>query len=180
MAMDTVPRTHRFINADILTTSYRVVGKMLVSSPGVTGVMNDTTSAFMEVHDARLARLHMPSKLVDHFEVVRLVKSQVFAVCMTRREDLGPAALARGGFANLTEFPIRMTTQVYEVEGTLEWSGRFEFTAIMSEGTRNFIPLYETKLTAVLIPALKINSPAMMFNRHQVDMLALLRDRFEE
>ena len=29
--------------------------------------------------DARLARLHMPTKLVDHFEVVRLVKTKIMA-----------------------------------------------------------------------------------------------------
>jgi hypothetical protein len=172
-------RTHRYIQADFLTTSFRVVGKMLVSSPGVTGVMNDTTSAFMEIQDARLARLHMPTKLVDHFEVIRLVKSQVFAVCVPRREDLGPQAVARGGFARVVEYPIRVTTQVYELEGTLEFPGRFEFSSIMSEGTNDFLPLYNAKLTAVLIPSLRVESPAMMFNRRQVDMLGLIKERVD-
>ncbi|MCK7482046.1 MAG: hypothetical protein M0C28_36520 [Candidatus Moduliflexus flocculans] len=29
----------------------------------------------------------MPTKLVDHYEIVRLVKSQINVVCAARRED---------------------------------------------------------------------------------------------
>jgi hypothetical protein len=107
-----VSGTQRLINADFLTSSYRVVGKIMVPNTGLMGLMNDGTNSFMEVLDARLARLHMPTKLVDHFEVVRLVKSQVIAVCMAKREDIGPQALARGGYVRLAEYLVRVVTQV--------------------------------------------------------------------
>ena len=74
--MDTSPRTYRFVPADIYTSGYRVVGKVMVANTGVIGLMNDTTHSAMEVHDARLAKIHMPTKLVDHFEMVRMVKRQ--------------------------------------------------------------------------------------------------------
>ena len=67
MTMDTSPRTYRFLPADILTSGYRVVGKIMVTSTGTIGILNDNTHSILEVHDARLARLHMPTKLVDHF-----------------------------------------------------------------------------------------------------------------
>ncbi len=92
---------------------------------------------------------------------------------MVRREDLGPQALTRGGYVRITEFPLRITTPVYELDGTLEWAGRFDFTAIMMEGTRDFIPMYNTIITAILLPALRVESPAVLFNRKQVDILAL-------
>ena len=74
-------------------------------------------------------------------------------------------ALARGGYQNLIKYPIRVTTQVYELEGTLEWVGRFDFSTVIMEGTRDFVPLYDTTLTAILIPGLRIESPAVLFNR---------------
>lgn len=37
----------------------------------------------------------------------------------------------------------------------------------------------DTTLTAILIPSLRIESPAVLFNRKQVDILALLSDRKE-
>lgn len=175
--MDTAPRTHRFLPADILTSSFRVVGKVAVSTNGVMGVMNDPTHSYMEVLDARLARIHMPTKLVDHYEVIRLFKRQIFAIALARREDLGPQAVVRGGFGTVTEYPVRLTTQVYEIEGKVEYPGRFDFSALMAEGTRDFVPIFDATLTAVLIPTLRVESPGMLFNRTQVDILALQGQR---
>ncbi len=175
--MDTAPRTHRFLPVDILTSSYRVVGKVTVSTNGVMGLMNDPTHTYMEVLDARLARIHMPTKLVDHYEVVRMFKRQVYALALARREDLGPQAVVRGGFASVTEYPVRVTTQVYEIEGKVEYPGRFDFSSLMAEGSRDFIPIFDATLTAVLIPNLRVESPGMLFNRTQVDILALQGQR---
>ena len=75
--MDTSPRTYRFLPVDVYTSGYRVVGKVMVSTNGIMGVLNDINKSHVEVHDARLARVHMPTKLVDHFEVVRLVKTDL-------------------------------------------------------------------------------------------------------
>ncbi len=167
--------THRMLAADFLTLSYRVVGKMMVPNTGMVGLINDPTTSFMEVLDAKLARIHMPTKLVGEYKMVDLVKHNVFAICLTRREDMGPQALARGGYQNLVEYAIRVTNQVYELEGKLEWAGRFDFTTVMMEGVRDFVPLYDATLTAILIPQLRIESPAILFNRRQVDLLGWSR-----
>jgi len=175
--MDTAPRTHRFLPVDILTSSYRVVGKVSVATNGVMGLLNDPTHSYMEVLDARLARIHMPTKLVDHYEVIRMLKGQVFALALTRREDMGPVAVVRGGFATVTEYPVRITPQVYDIEGKLEYPGRFDFSALMAEGSRDFIPIFEATLTAILIPTLRVESPGMLFNRKQLDLLGLQGQR---
>jgi hypothetical protein len=171
--------THRMLAADFLTLSYRVVGKIMVPNTGMVGMLNDPTTSFMEVLDPKLARIHMPTKLVGEYKMIDLVKSNVFAVCLARREDLGPHALARGGYQNLVEYSIRLTTQVYELEGKLEWAGRFDFATIMVEGVRDFVPLYDATLTAILIPQLRIESPAVLFNRRQVDLLGLVSEKKE-
>jgi hypothetical protein len=171
--------THRMLAADFLTPSYRVVGKTMVPNSGVVGMLNDPTTSFMEVLDAKLARIHMPTKLVGEYKMVDLVKSNIFAVCLNRREDVGPSALARGGYQNLVEYSIRLTSQVYELEGKLEWTGRFDFARIMVEGVRDFVPIYDATLTAILIPQLRIECPAMLFNRKLVDLLGLVSEKKE-
>jgi hypothetical protein len=180
MAMDTSPRTYRFVPADIYTSGYRVVGKVMVANTGVIGLMNDTTNSAMEVHDAKLAKIHMPTKLVDHFDMVRLVKNRVMVMCMSRREDLGPAALVRGGYGTITDYPTRFTSQVYEVEGKLELPGRFDFQRLMFEGTRQFLPVFDAVLTAILIPNLRVESPGMLLNRNHADVVALLNQRTKD
>jgi hypothetical protein len=169
--------THRVLAADFLTPSYRVVGKLMIPGSGIVGMMNDPTTSFMEVLEAKMARIHMPTKLVGEYKVIDLVKTNVFAVCLSRREDVGPQALARGGYQNLTKYQVRITSQVYELEGTLEWTGRFDFATVIVEGIRDFVPLYDATHTAILIPQLRIECPAILFNRRQVDLLGLLTEK---
>jgi hypothetical protein len=154
-----------------------VVGKIMVASQGAMGIMNDPTHSALEVNDARMARLHMPTKLVDHFEIVRMMKKQVHAICMPRREDLGPHALVRGGYTSVVEYPVRITTQMFEIDGTMELPGRFDFTALMAEGSREFVPVFNATLTAILFPSLRVESAGMLVNRRLVDLMALLNQR---
>jgi len=177
MSMDTAPRTYRFLPATILTSGYLTVGKLMATSTGIMAMLNDSTHSAMEVHDARLARLHMPTKLADHFELTRMMKSHVYAVCMARREDLGPQALVRGGYTSIVEYPLRLTTQMFEIEGVMELPGRFDFTNLMTEGTREFIPIFNATLTAILIPNLRVESAGMLINRRQIDLIAMLNQR---
>lgn len=177
MSLDSSSRTFRFLSADILTSGYRVVGKIMVAAQGAMGIMNDPTHSALEVNDARMARLHMPTKLVDHFEIVRMMKKQVHAICLARREDLGPHALVRGGYTSVVEYPVRITTQMFEIDGTMELPGRFDFTALMAEGSREFVPVFNATLTAILIPNLRVEGAGMLVNRRLVDLMALLNQR---
>ena len=177
MSLDSSPRTYRFLPADILTSGYRIVGKIMVTTHGAMGMLNDPTRSAIEVNDARLARLHMPTKLVDHFEIVRMLKKHIFAVCMARREDLGPHAIVRGGFSSVIEYPIRVTTQMFEIDGIMELPGRFDFTSLVTEGSREFLPIFNATLTGILIPSLRVESAGMLINRNQVDLMALLNQR---
>jgi len=177
MAMETSPRTNRFISTDILTSGYRIVGKAMVTNHGVMGMINDNSHSAVEINDARLARLHMPTKLADHFELVRMMKRQIHMICLNRREDLGPSALVRGGYNKFVEYPVRMTTQMFELEGVMELPGRFDFTSMMAEGSREFIPIFNAVVTAILIPNLRVESAAVLINRGKIDLVALLNQR---
>lgn len=177
MSMDTSPRTYRFVLADILTSGYRVAGKIAVTTHGAMGFLNDPTHSTLEIHDARMARLHMPTKLVDHFELVRTMKKQIHAVCLPRREDLGPQGIVRGGYMNVVEYQVRLTTSMFEVDGMMELPGRFDFAGLVSEGTREFLPLFNATLTAILIPSLRVQSAGILVNRRLVDLVALLSQR---
>lgn len=178
--MDTSQRTYRFLPADVYTAGFRVVGKVMVSTNGIMGVLNDPTKSHVEIHDARIARIHMPTKLVDHYEVVRLVKSKVCVACTARREDLGPTGIVRGGYSNVTELQARIATSVFEIEGKLQVVGRFDFVTMIADRTRNFIPMFDATLTAILLPNLKVESPGILLNREKIDMLAFLNQRSKE
>jgi hypothetical protein len=177
MSLDATSRTNRFLPADILTAGYRVVGKISVTNHGAMSMLNDHTRSSVEVSDAHMARLYMPTKLVDHFDLVRMMKQQIHTVCLARREDLGPQAIVRGGFTNLVEYGVRVTTPMFEVEGIMELPGRFDFTSLMTDGTRDFLPMYKATLTGILIPNLRVESAGILVNRKVVDIVAQLSHR---
>ena len=49
--------TSRQIIVDVLTPSYRIVGKIMITHTGVIGVLNDRTSSILEMREASIARL---------------------------------------------------------------------------------------------------------------------------
>jgi hypothetical protein len=163
--------TTRLVPVDLLTESYRIVGQLSVSAGGVLGVLCDLTSSFLEIQDANLARLHMANKLVEQAPLVRVVKQRISVVCMRRREDLGPYAGPRSGYVRPQKYPLRVTTPVYELDGIMEWIGRFDFVAIMAEGASDFFPLFDVTVGAILFPSFLIQSPAVLFNRRHLDTL---------
>ena len=81
------------------------------------------------------------------------------------------------GYHKLVKYPIRVTTQVYQLEGTLEWSGRFDFATVMVEGSGRLRPALQRHAHRHPVSrscASKV--PAILFNRRQVDLLAVITD----
>lgn len=165
--------TTRGIVANFFSPSYRIVGRVEVSNSGLTGLLNDPNTSFLKVEEASMARLHEPKKLADRVPQVRMVKRGLVAVALGRREDIGPEGVARGGFGRITPHVIRAITAEYELEGTLEWSGRLDFKIMLTEGAE-FIPLYEVKFRAVQFPDMYLEAAAILINRRKIDVINLL------
>jgi len=167
--------SYRPIAVDFLTHSYRIVGRVMIAHTGLLGVMNDANSSVVDVQDAHLARLHVPSKLADRFQTARLVKAQVVAVCVNRREDLGPGGYP--SYTQTTSYQVHITTADFEIAGCLEWIGRFDASAMMGKGTGDFVPIYRASISSILIPSLQVETAAMLLNRRSVDLIALTSER---
>lgn len=175
MVAPVAPATNRFVPADFLTSSHYIFGQARVSSAGLLGVMSDTTTSFMEVHEASLARVQTPDAVINYSPLMWVAKERVVAVCLNKREYVGPQPMLRGGYARVLQYPIQITTTVYELSGVVEWTGRFDFSALMAEGTNAFIVLHDALLVSTLFPKLRIEKPAMLFNRMYLDSLVVTR-----
>jgi hypothetical protein len=104
-----------------------------------------------------------------------IVRSEIAAVCLRKREYMGMQGVMKGGFQRLIPYPVQISTRTYDLSGTLEWSGRFEFSALITEGTSYFIIIYDAVLTAPLYPELKIESPVMVLNRDFLETLIITK-----
>lgn len=170
----------RFIPADFLTTHQYIFGQLKVPQSGLLGMLSDTTSSYLEVDDASTAIIYNPDKVVNYSPVLWMVRAQVVAVCLGKRDYIGLQGIMRGGFTRLFPYPVQITTPTYNLNGTLEWSGRFEFSALMSEGTNAFFILYDAEVSAPLFPRLHNEYPAVLINRMFLQTLSVVKRAHQE
>jgi len=170
----------RDIAVNILTASYRLVGKLRVTpSSGVVGLLGNPNTSFIEVQDVSMARIHEPRKLAARMDLVRVVKRGIVVVGVSRREDLGPESITRGGFGGVTAYNIRCLTTSYELEGMLEWAGRLNLALVLVEGRGEFVPMYDVQVRAVQFSDLFFETSAIVFNRRKVDIITALNPKNE-
>jgi hypothetical protein len=170
----TMSVTGRLTSVEIYTTSHRVLGRIKPGSVGLYSFLNVPTTSYVEVESAHLSRLHQPGKLAGRFSVLWLVKSEIVAVLLSSRVELGPSGMTRGGYSTAVPHNVHIALGGYELRGMVETAGKFNFGAMMFEGDRIFVPLYSAEITAILFPNVRAESAAMLFNRNMVDTMALL------
>lgn len=169
------PMTVRYVSADFLTSSHHIFGQLKVGQTGVTGLLSDPRNSYIEISDASLVRIQQPDKVINYAQMLWLVKSQAVAVCIHKREYAGSTAVLRAGYTRVLPYHVEITTAIFEVTGTLDWSGRFEFSVLMTEGTNAFILLYDALITSSFSSDLHIDSQVALINRNYISTLILTR-----
>lgn len=139
------------------------------------GLLIDINSRFVELNDANVACIVNPDKVIDYTPVLWLVKPQIIGVCMSKRDYTGSMSMIRAGYTRMQTYPVKIITPVYEIQGTLEWAGRLEFYALMSEGTSPYLILDNVVVTATLFPALHIESQTMLLNRNYLEAMTITK-----
>lgn len=165
------PIPNRLIPAEILTSSHYIFGQIKVIQSGLVGMLTDTTTSYIEVNDASIAPVHKPASVVNYTTQLYLVRSEIAAVSLRKRDYMGLQGVLKSGYQRLIPYQVQISTRNYYLTATLEWSGRFEFSALITEGTSHFIILYDVSLTAPLYPDLKIEAPVMLLNRAFLETL---------
>ncbi len=169
------PIPNRLIPAEILTSSHYIFGQIKVIQSGLVGMLTDTTSSFLEVNEASIAPIYKPSNVMNYATQLYMVRSEIAAVCLSKRDYVGLQGVMKGGFQRLIPYPVQITTRTYEIAGTVEWSGRFEFSALITEGTSNFFMVYDGIITAHLYPELKLEAPVIILNRSFLETLIVTK-----
>lgn len=169
------PLITRNIPAEFITSNHYIFGQIKVANTGLMGQLSDTTSSHLEINDASIARIVKQEKIINYASVLWVVKAQLVAVSLQKPDYVGSAVLVRGGYVRYASYPIQVTTPVYEITGTLEWIGRFDFSVIMGDGTNAFLILYDAAVSATLFPNFRLECPALLLNRRFIDTLVYVK-----
>ena len=170
--------TEHFIPIDLYTATYRVVGKARVRATGLWALIHDKTTDYLEIHEAHLASLVRPNTLLARYQVISVAKVGIHAVIVQNPAHLGPGAFPRqSGATAKRAYTVWGVTQVFEIQGTFYWRGRFSAPAILAEYKNAFIPLVEAQLHTAVLPTVRVAAPALLVNRNKVDLFAPLASR---
>src|SRR5512143_844828 len=169
------PIPNRLIPAEILTSSHYIFGQIKVIQSGLVGMLTDTTNSYLEVNEASIAPIYKPSSVMNYATQLYMVRSEISAVCLSKRDYMGLQGVMKSGYQRLIPYPVQISTRTYDLTGTIEWSGRFEFSALLSEGTSNFFMVYDGIITAPLFPELKIEAPVILLNRNYLETLIVTK-----
>src|SRR5947209_979663 len=140
------------VNLDLLTQAFRVSCRVNVGATGLIGLLNDVTTSLVDVEDVYYSRLNQPARIVSHLDSAHLAKSNLALVVLSRREDLGPQGLARGGYSRLQPVPVLVTTAAFEVQGTIEVVTKFEAVELLMGGTGRYLNVYNASAVMALSP----------------------------
>lgn len=169
------PISQRLIPAEILTSSHYIFGQIKVIQSGLVGMLTDMTTSYIEIDEASIAPIHKPSSVMNYAPQLYMVRSEIAAVSLRKRDYMGLQGVLKSGYQRLIPYPVQISTRTYDLTGTIEWSGRFEFSALITEGTSYFIIVYDATLTAPLYPEIKIEAPVMLLNRSFLETLVVTK-----
>ncbi len=176
--MDRMPRD--LVPTSVITQNYRVNGLVSVNAAGLIGLLSDPTDSYIEIEKASLYRLHRPQEVVAQFNAWQMVKSGIVAVLCEKTADLGRITIARAGFSRLISYRIWVGLHGFEMFGIIESPGKFDFSAQMFQGNRQFTSLFNATLIPVYFPQLVTRAPALLFNRQMVEGIGVISEIEEE
>jgi hypothetical protein len=164
----------RSIQVNIFTATHRILGHITPGAPGLFSYLNRPTESYVEIEDGLLSPLHQITEEGDSCKQLWLVKTEIAALMVGGRSELGPGGATRAGYTKPFPHWVRILLGGYELRGLIESGARFDFGALLFEGDVRFVPLYNASLAAILFPRVQSDAAAMVFNRSMVHGINLL------
>ena len=164
--------TNHLIHVDLLTKDYRVVGRVMVGNSGLVGLLGDPIKSFIEVRNAQIAYMQQPTRLVRRFNFVTVLRERIIAACIDRSDDNSPLSFPiRSPFSG-ARYPVYIAIHHYEINGLIEWSGRYTLSAFLADSRGKIVPAYNVTIGSSEIPGFCIETKAALINFANLDLIA--------
>jgi hypothetical protein len=164
--------TRGSVHVDLLTPGFRISCRINTGPTGLIGLLNDSNTSLLDLEDVYYSRLTQPAKITSHLETAHLAKDNLTLVVLSRREDLGPQGLARGGYSRLIPVPVLVTTATFEIQGSIDVVNKFDPSELLMGGTGRFINVYSASALMVASPDTVFSGAVILVSRSAVEMLA--------
>jgi hypothetical protein len=161
-------RVVKHITADFFTGAYRMTGRLSVGASGAIGMFNDTSRSSTSLEDTYISYVSDPASILAHYSQVRIAKTGLEALLVGKRDEIGPASIARAGYTRIATFQVLITTDAFEVRGSVEMPGKYDPDVLLVESAIRFFPVYNVTINACVRPDAKYSGEAVLINRTKV------------
>lgn len=160
---------------EIFTTTHRITGELHPGPQGLYAFLNRPTESSVEISAVRIHALYQLPDEAEEVSSLWMVKSEIAVMAAGSRGEIGATGTARGGYTKPFPHRVRILLNGYEIRALVESAGKLDFSGLILEGERFFVPAYEAELRAVLFPKVHLSAGGLLFNRRMVQAVSLLQ-----
>lgn len=160
---------------EIFTTTHRITGQLHPGPQGLFAFVNRPTESSIEIEAARVHALHQLPEEAESFPSLWMVKAEIAVMAVGSRGEIGSTGGARGGYTKPFPHRVRILLTGYELRALVESAGKLDFSSLVLEGERLFVPAFEAELRAVLFPRVQLAAGGVLFNRRMVQAISVVQ-----
>ncbi len=165
----------RAMPLEIFTTTHRITGQIHAGPLGLFAFVNRLTESSLEIEAVQIHALHQLPEEAESLPSLWMVKAEIAVMAVGSRGEIGSTGGARGGYTKPFPHRVRILLTGYEIRALIESAGKLDFSGLILEGERLFVPAYEAELRAVLFPRVQLAAGGVLFNRRMVQAISLQR-----
>lgn len=172
--------SRQLINIDLFTDAYRVTGQTLVGVGGIHSELNNPNSAFLELHDAYISRIHQPGEIVTHHTIAAFRKENINFIVLQDRRDGIPVGTQHGRsiYTRGRPYSVFLTVPSFEIQGDIihEGSGAPAPNIVLVQSTGKFQLIFEAQASASLFPDISYSGDLILVHKERIGIFCFNKD----
>lgn len=159
-----------WFDIDLVTDSFRVSGRVNVTTSGLLAELNSTSSDYLKLEDTYISRLFDSGNILAHYPIATFRKENISFVAIheQRQGILMETAHSRSVYARGKELDALITVPAFEIEGTVMTDGRVAPENILVLTVGSFQPVFNAQAIASQDPELQFRGEIMLVNKGRV------------
>ena len=163
------------VDLDLFTDSYRITGRAGMGVGGIHADLENSSSAFLELEDVYVSRIHQPGAIVAHYRVGVFRKENIhFIVLQDRRKGLSMGSQhGRSRFTRGRPQEIFMTVPSFEIRGEIQVEGKVVPRELLVKSLGQFQPVFAATASASLYPEITYSGDLILVHKERIGIFCL-------
>ena len=160
------------ITVDFLTPTHRISAQMVLRGRVLGDVLNDVRTSFVPLEAVFLSRLDEPARILKSFGAAILSKNHITMAIVNVGIEMALKAVSPA-YGSRKAYGVFATIPGFEIEGTIEFTGRPDLHALLVTNVERFIPIMNAKAVMSDRPGMSFAGELIFVNRDFIGLLSL-------